>query len=671
MYVVHGGQWTSELFKFDPSSNAWSSLADGNRDKYRASAVWDPTNQEMYVYAGLMDAGDVNTFYDELFMYKPSSDSWTAKASSGSARAAHAAQWDFLSSFMITFGGYGSSGRLNDIMVWTRSSNSWSTRTVSGSSPTAVAWPASAYDQANTMLYVHGGQDSSNQPSDQLLSFAVSSNTWTSLSATNAISSRYYHTANFIGSNKIVVMGGHRWPVGTQYAVEDVQQYDISSNAWTDVTPSSNDPGSQQQHCAVFDSAGSCIFTWAGSAGLTMWRLDVFDLAAASDTVTAQMSWSEISVSGTAPTGQHFPSCAWNDQDSVMYVVHGGQWTSELFKFDPSSNAWSSLADGNRDKYRASAVWDPTNQEMYVYAGLMDAGDVNTFYDELFMYKPSSDSWTAKASSGSARAAHAAQWDFLSSFMITFGGYGSSGRLNDIMVWTRSSNSWSTRTVSGSSPTAVAWPASAYDQANTMLYVHGGQDSSNQPSDQLLSFAVSSNTWTSLSATNAISSRYYHTANFIGSNKIVVMGGHRWPVGTQYAVEDVQQYDISSNAWTDVTPSSNDPGSQQQHCAVFDSAGNRIFTWAGSAGLKLWKLDLGTSSAAEPTVTITTSSSATSTSTSSATVTITTSSSATSTSTSSAPSRSQPAAVQRRHPRPAPPQRHRAPGAAPARPPPP
>ena len=43
---------------------------------------WQEPVQEMYVYAGLHDAGDVNTFYDELYMYTPSSNAWTQRASS-------------------------------------------------------------------------------------------------------------------------------------------------------------------------------------------------------------------------------------------------------------------------------------------------------------------------------------------------------------------------------------------------------------------------------------------------------------------------------------------------------------------------------------------------------------------------------------------------------------
>ena len=82
-------------------------------------------------------------------------------------------------------------------------------------------------------MIIFGGQDGSISALNDVHSFNLSSNAWTQITTSGSSpSARYSHSAVLYNGDQMIIFGGN----GGSATFNDVHSLDLSSNAWTQIT---------------------------------------------------------------------------------------------------------------------------------------------------------------------------------------------------------------------------------------------------------------------------------------------------------------------------------------------------------------------------------------------------------------------------------------------------
>lgn len=112
----------------------------------------------------------------------------------------------------------------------------------------------------------------------------------------------------------------------------------------------------------------------------------------------------------------------------------------------------------------------------------------------------------------------------------------------------------------------------AYDSANRLVWLFGGQAASGDTND-LWSYSLDSQSWRRLSPLGtAPAPRHGHSVTYDprGRRLIVFAGQSRGFFNDTFA------YEIDSNRWTRLNSGTGAPSSRYAHSAVYDPAGHRL-----------------------------------------------------------------------------------------------
>src|SRR5262249_47918538 len=141
----------SDLWAYRPGNNTWLQLGPtGGPPAGRSghTAIWDPGNAQMLVFGG--NNGSV---LNDLWAYRPASNSWVPLSLGGggpAARDLHTAVWDASNAQMLVFGGRNSGGNwLNDLWAYRPASNTWGALSPTGGPPPVRYLHAAAWDSAD------------------------------------------------------------------------------------------------------------------------------------------------------------------------------------------------------------------------------------------------------------------------------------------------------------------------------------------------------------------------------------------------------------------------------------------------------------------------------------------------------------------------------------------
>ncbi len=234
------------------------------------------------------------------------------------------------------FGGEDTVAR-NDLWSFSVESNQWRQLSPSGPKPDPRFGHTLNFDPLRRRLIVFGGQ-ASGFFSD-VWAYDIASNTWTRLADNGAGPSRRYgHSAILdTGRNRLVVSHGFT----DRGRFDDTFAFDLTSNRWTDISPSSGRPLRRCLHHAVFDKAGDQMFIYGGCASGfgpcplgDLWSLDF-----------RTGKWSEVRSAVTPPARFHYGLAF--DEARRRLVLHGGSGAAvfnDTWEFNPTLQTWSQLA---------------------------------------------------------------------------------------------------------------------------------------------------------------------------------------------------------------------------------------------------------------------------------------------------------------------------------------
>jgi hypothetical protein len=150
--------------------------------------------------------------------------------------------------------------------------------------------------------------------------------------------------------------------------------------------------------------------------------------------------WRAIPAAPTAIPGRHGHTAIWTGSEMIVFGGDTGpSYTASGGRYNPSTNAWSSIASPPgappvaRDEH--TAVW--TGSRMIVWGGTTATTALATGAS----YDPAADSWSPIAASPlSPRYQHLAAWSAATNEMVVWGGY--CGGCNDGAIYTPSTDSW-------------------------------------------------------------------------------------------------------------------------------------------------------------------------------------------------------------------------------------
>jgi N-acetylneuraminic acid mutarotase len=227
---------------------------------------------------------------------------------------------------------------------------------------------------------------------------------------------------------------------------------------------------------------------------------------------------------------------------SVVYVAGGsadGTVPSDILRsYNPATNNWTTLAPMPYNSAKASAVYAPNVNRLFVFGG--DSLIGGSTYNLTRIYNPETDSWTLGAPMPGGRWGMAA--GYYNGKIYLAGGLDATTLFNSVTTWEYDpvANSWNTDR--RNMPSGVKKPGSAI--INGHLYVAGGENNSTNVLDTLYSYDIAGDMWTiRASLPTALESP--------GSG---ALGGKLWIFGgetsSDIALSSTSIYDPATDIWT-------------------------------------------------------------------------------------------------------------------------
>ncbi|HKQ63009.1 MAG TPA: thrombospondin type 3 repeat-containing protein [Candidatus Polarisedimenticolaceae bacterium] len=510
---VNPGDINSELGgRYDPVSNTWATLtADGAPSPREfGKAVW--TGSEMIVWGGVSsNTGGV---------YDPATDTWTGLTSTVNAptpRNGHFAAWTG-SRMLIWSGADGSVPFATDTGgLYDPATDSWvATSTLNGP---GRRLSASAVWTGDRMIVWGGalGPD---------FDFAVNVDTggrydpatdsWTPTSTNPAPDPRKLHTAVWTG-NEVIVWGGETVGPSRDVGFDTGGRYDPLVDAWTP-TATNAAPEGRRNHTAVW--TGNEMIVWGGGNGGN----GPLNTGGRYDPVAD--TWAPTSLTN-APVNRQEHSAVWTGQQMIVWGGYdfGVTYYNSGGRYDPIADTWSPTSTTNapHGERRHSAVW--TGSEMIIWGGSFYNNSSIPMYVSLGgRYNPATDSWSATSTTGvpPARESHVAVWT--GSRMLIWGGGGFRTGFNTGGQYDPAANVWSLLSSVGAPAPAAC--DTLYGTEDCFHYRGAWTGSemlvwSQNPGGR---YEAATDTWRPMSVTDAPGQHLHHTATWTG-DELIVWGG--------------------------------------------------------------------------------------------------------------------------------------------------
>jgi len=127
---------TKDWWQYDPTSDSWSRKADFAGGKRDGSASFT-INNKGYISCGhnFNENTKTHTYYNDLWQYNPTTDSWSQKAFLPSSDRMNAIGLSAFINKGVVMTGWGTNGALNDCWQYNASTNSWSSLPNVGGGP--------------------------------------------------------------------------------------------------------------------------------------------------------------------------------------------------------------------------------------------------------------------------------------------------------------------------------------------------------------------------------------------------------------------------------------------------------------------------------------------------------------------------------------------------------
>jgi hypothetical protein len=354
--VVFAGQGAmarlNDVWEFDLASHTWTDItpASGAAPVPRITpvSVYDPVGHRMITWSGQTEG---NGFLNDVWSFDLSANTWTELAPAGgppNIRYGAAGVFDPVAGDLVTFAGFTSSGRFDDVWRLNVSIPTW-TDVSPGAGPIKRCLHSASYDSQGHRMIMYGGQN--NGARGDIWAFDLAVESWSELTPIygppgSFFTAHVYDAAN----NRVTVFGGDTGGSVTN----EVWIFDLDTNLWHELNPAGTPPTARAGSGAVYDHANDRIVFYGGrgdSPDSEVWALEGLSGVLTSTGQSPPFS--------TAALRQNFPN-PFNPTTTIGYDVSAPGRVS-LRVYDPLGRHVKTLVNEHRTPGTYSVIWDGRN----------------------------------------------------------------------------------------------------------------------------------------------------------------------------------------------------------------------------------------------------------------------------------------------------------------------
>ncbi len=491
----------------------WTELATSGpapAARESASAVYDPTNNILTVYAGDV-AG--SPFSDVWVLSNANGNSgtptWTQLTPGGtapSARTGHTAVYDSVNNRMTIFGGTTKIATLSDSWVLTAAngigSPSWVRITTAGTAP-SVAYHSAVYDARLNTMYVFAGSSSASKLSTNSHAFTLTNANGLQTNAKWFLGGppvRYGQSAFYDNvTNSLFVFGGQhsKTPLNFNDYWQASGVLGSVNLKWTIVHTKSGAPSARYGQTGVYDSGSDRLMIFGGSAGTTGACVNDYHVLQFANAQGGTPTWSTVTILGTLPSPRALQASAYDAATNTIIIFGGFNcqttyfndvWVLSNANTVTGKPAWTQLnpvGPGPSVREASSAVYDPTTNSLIVFGG--DTGGKTAFSDLWILSNANgtggTPAWTQLVPMNggpAARSGQTATYDAVNNIMTIYGGFNGTKDLSDLWMLSGANGQTGAATwTQGPSGQPRRLASSLYDPASNTMITFGGSSSIN------------------------------------------------------------------------------------------------------------------------------------------------------------------------------------------------
>jgi len=295
--------------------------------RFGHSMVYDPVNERVLLFGGAVYENHY-TFFDDLWSYDPTTDTWTEVeyGTGPSGRFNHMMAYVPDRHQLFLFGGWSVRDRIGDTWTYDIDANEW-TQLHPQDSPYPRSDAAIAYDEDNEVIILYDGYCQDDGGRQDTWVYDYGEGNWVQMDPEESPRSQYGHYMIYDSQNQRMVMYGGHWSIWEDGASvshgysDGVWTYDYPSDTWTKVDTATSLP---------------------------------------------QRYWHTI---------------AYHENRGAM-VVFGGSGTAtpvldDTWLYDLSANTWEMLDTDEKPPGRENSalVYDPVNEKIILFGGLKEIGE--------------------------------------------------------------------------------------------------------------------------------------------------------------------------------------------------------------------------------------------------------------------------------------------------------
>ncbi|MCD4708103.1 MAG: hypothetical protein K8S62_10240 [Candidatus Sabulitectum sp.] len=276
------------------------------------------------------------------------------------------------------------------------------------------------FDSANGVCILFGGQDGSQEFDDTWL-YDYAANTWTEVNPTISAPSRFGHNMAYNSADSVIVLFGGVSCYDSKSACGDTWIYSVADSQWTEMTPAISPPA--RAYCGlVYDSVHNAVILFGGyNYVIGQYYNDtwVYDLGS--------NTWTNMNPS-TKPCLRNCHGMAFDSANGVV-VMHGGwlypNMLGDTWTYDAGTNTWTDMSPANSppSNYQHDIAFDSASNTTVLFGGFNR--NTMTYYEDTWVYDYSANSWTdaEPVTHPTGRGKFKLAYDSLDQRFILFGGY--------------------------------------------------------------------------------------------------------------------------------------------------------------------------------------------------------------------------------------------------------
>ena len=460
----------------ESSDPDWRLVHEGSPvARFGHAAAYDRRNRAIVVFGGEDRLGTAS-YLDDTWLYHLCNDTWERVRSHDhpEARTGHVMVPGSVNGTVVLFGGLSSQQRLlNDTWIFNFTQRAWANVSPT-TSPPVGAGHAASYDARNDAIVLFGGSHG-----NETWAYWFGNNTWTDMGPKHPPTQLGIMACDpYRGTH--LFFGGY-WGLDWGEILNETWTYDLVSNAWTRLEPTTSPPA-RKGSAMAYDGEADGFVLFGGHSNA------IIEPEMYSDTWVyrgIEGSWTRLTPERSPPPRQdHVLLNA--DGDLIMY---GGRTTTDsrpptgrLDKFDTYGNTWTRL-EPNLPVPRAghSLVYDRDVGRSVLFGGFEEEGVPR---NDTWTYDSNTSAWRRESEmdAPSPRGDHGMVYDARSSVFVLFGGWDGERALNDTWVYDLRRDTW-TRRLPPTSPPARYGHSMAYDTVNGVVVMFGGRDEAGSLND--------------------------------------------------------------------------------------------------------------------------------------------------------------------------------------------